>query len=107
MTIEEMSYAADEINEIALNILLPARTEKKIGEKDFEKFLSILKRIKENIVNSPIISRKLSGTLFFMYYSLANESQYCEPRSTFFMQVAQVEKYMVSIFGDREERKTL
>ncbi|MCB5951012.1 hypothetical protein LI951_02920 [Enterococcus sp. BWT-B8] len=107
MTVEEMNEVAEKIDSMILDILVPARVEKRIGEKSFNKLIEILDEINRKIHGSSIISRKLSSTLFFIYCSLISEAQYCEPRSPFFMQVAQVEDCMAGIFGDTKERKTL
>ncbi|MBL1230382.1 hypothetical protein IW492_14195 [Enterococcus sp. BWB1-3] len=74
MSIEEMDRLAEEIDKMILDILLPARAEKKIGEKDFEKLKGILNDLKIRLSDAPVISRKLSGILFFMYHYRMKQS---------------------------------
>ncbi|MCB5955156.1 hypothetical protein [Enterococcus sp. CWB-B31] len=55
--------------------------------------------MKIRLSDAPVISRKLSGILFFMYVSLSDEAKFVDVRSRFFVQVAEFEEDLDKIFG--------
>lgn len=98
MNQQRMEEIAKEIDGIILDILLPARSEKKVDEKSFKILFAYLEEIKQGIEGKSMISRKLTGILFFIYVSLSVEASYCDKTSLLFLKVAELESVLDDIF---------
>lgn len=98
MNQQSMEEIAKDINDITLSILLPARAEKKVDEKSFAILFEYLEEVRQGIEGKPMISRKLTGILFFIYVSLSAEASYCDKTSLLFRKVAELESMLDDIF---------
>lgn len=62
----------EQINELILDLLIPARTEK-IRQSSFLKLCDILEKIEDEVRGKESIQRNIAGLIFFIYCSLLNE----------------------------------
>ena len=91
---------AEEIDNIVLDLLGPARCEHSVYRPAFDMFYKYLDEIKILVKDEEEIPRRLTGLLFFIYISLdsniRNKDNYKDP---LLLEVAKVEEYLDSIFG--------
>ena len=90
----------EQINDLSQNLLILARTEKKIDKKSFEKFYSILERIENDVRGEEYISRKMVGLIFFIYCSLSNEVTTTNYKDELFRAVGRLEDILDRIFWE-------
>lgn len=95
----QMDEIAIEIERIFSDILLPARTEKSVDEKAFEKLEELMTELKQKVSTNELISRRLTGVLFSLYVLLNAEAQYCKYDDKLFLKTAQFESDLSIIFG--------
>lgn len=89
------------IDELIVDILVPARTEKKIYKPAFEKFEAILDEIELYYKDKDTIDKSVVSLLFFIFNSLSSEAQYCEPKDELFLKTIHLEDKLEMIFGKR------
>lgn len=87
------------IDEMIVDLLVPARTEKKINQEVFHRFYTLLEEIEKQVKNEEYIPRKITGMLFFIYRSLSDEAAYCNYNDDLFMAAAKLEDMVDKIFG--------
>lgn len=88
------------INQLVQDLLIPARTEKKINKETFNKFYHILDELENELKGEEYIPRNIAGILFFIYTSLSAESAYCSYSDELFIATATVEDRLRKILGD-------
>lgn len=88
------------INEFVQDLVIPARTEKKIDIQVFEKFYSILTELENELKGEEYIPRKIVGLLYFIYTSLSAEAQHCSYDDELFIAVAKLEDMLDRILWD-------
>lgn len=93
------------INELAQDILLLARTEKKIDDQLFDKFYSILIELERELKDQEFIPRKIAGLLFFIFRSLSEEAEYCNYNDDLFISVGKLEEILDRIFWESPFKK--
>lgn len=98
MDVNEMNVMANDINNIVIDILIPARCDKKVNEEAFSKLEQILIELKEKIKDSEVVSKKLVHVLFFVYMQLDMEASYCGYDHPLFQRVAKLEGMLSDIF---------
>lgn len=88
------------IDEMIQDLLIPARTEKKINHEVFNRFYLLLEELEKKFKNEEYISRKIAGMLFFIYTSLSAEAAYCNYDDELFIAVAKVEDMLDKILWE-------
>lgn len=88
------------INEFVQDLVIPARTEKKIDKQVFEKFYGILTELEQELKGEEFISRKIAGLLYFIYTSLSAEAEHCSYNDELFIAVAKLEDMLDRILWD-------
>lgn len=88
------------INEIIQDLLIPARTEKRIDTEVFNRFYNILVELESKVRGKQYIPRKIVGILYFIYTSLSAEAMYCNYQDELFIAVAHLEDMLDKIFWD-------
>lgn len=88
------------INELVQDLLIPARTEKKIDIQVYEKFYGILKELENELKGEEYIPRKIAGLLYFIYTSLSAEAEHCSYSDELFIAVAKLEDMLDRILWD-------
>ena len=101
MDIRKMNEMANDINDIMIDILVPARCGKKVNEEAFSELEHILMELKEEIKDSEVVSKKLVHVLLFVYMQLDTEASYCEYDHPLFQRVAKLEGILSNIFEDQ------
>lgn len=89
-----------EIDDLIQDLLVPARTEKRIDGKTLEKFYSILTELEKEMKGKEVISRKIAGILYFIYVSLSSEITQYNYNDELFMAVARIEDMLDKILWD-------
>ncbi len=89
-----------DINKLVHELLIPARTEKKINIEVFEKFYSILVELENEIKGKEYIHRKIAGLLYFISSSLSAEATSCNYDDELFIAAAKVEDMVGRILWD-------
>lgn len=79
------------INDLLPELLIPARTEKKINIAIYDRFYTILLEIENELKDEIYIPRKIAGLLFFIYVSLSAEAEHCSYNDELFIAVARLE----------------
>lgn len=90
----------ENIDELVQDLLIPARTEKKIDTQVFEKFYGILIELEKKMKGEECIPRKIAGLLFFIYRSLSAEAEHCSYNDELFIAVAKLEDMLDRILWD-------
>ena len=90
----------EKIDELVQDLLIPARTEKKIDKQVFEKFCGILIELEKEMRGEECIPRKIAGLLFFIYCSLSAEAEHCSYNDELFIAVAKLEDMLDRILWD-------
>lgn len=90
----------EQIDQLVLDLLIPARMEKKIDKAAFEKFYEILEKIEKKVQGKENIPRKIAGFLFFIYCSLADEVVKDDYKNELFRAVGKLEDILERIFWD-------
>lgn len=88
------------IDEMIIDLLVPARTQKKINQEVFNRFYLLLEEVEKEVKNEEYISRKIAGMLFFIYTSLSAEAKYCEYDDELFIAAAKVEDILERILWE-------
>jgi len=95
------SIFVQRIDDLIVDILVPARTEKKIYKPAFEKFEIILDEIESYYKDQKTIDKSVISVLFFIFNSLSAEAQYCNPKDELFLKTIYLEDKLEIIFGER------
>lgn len=90
----------EQIDELVLDLLIPARMEKSIDKETFEKFCEILNNIENEVRGKEDIPRKIVGLLFFIYCSLSDEVVSNNYKDELFKAVGKLEDILDRIFWD-------
>lgn len=90
----------EQINELVLGLLVPARTQKVIDREIFQKFCDILEEIETEVKGEASIQRKIAGLLFFIYRSLSNEVTTNDYKDELFRAVGKLEEILDKILWD-------
>lgn len=88
------------IDELVLDLLVPARTEKKINIPVFEKFYGLLTELENKLRGEEYIPRKLAGLLYFIYKSLSAEAEHCSYEDELFSAAAKLGDMVDKILWD-------
>lgn len=102
MTIEEMDLIGEKLNDLMLPLLLPVRIKKNVDEEVFQKVEALLNELKLSVIDNKEISRKLVGTLYFIYASLKTEEYYCNDEGNLRCKIGVLESYLDVIFDSPE-----
>lgn len=89
-----------EIDDLIQDLLVPARTEKRIDGKTLESFYSILTELEKKMKGKEMIPRKIAGILYFIYVSLSSEITQYNYNDELFMAVAKIEGMLDKILWD-------
>ncbi|MCR5607484.1 MAG: hypothetical protein K6G26_00280 [Lachnospiraceae bacterium] len=89
----------EKINDLVIGLLVPARTEKKIDSKVYDKFCEILINLAKDLKGKEYISIKLAGLLFMIETSLSAEASYCEPDDEVFCAYCRISRLIENIFN--------
>lgn len=89
----------DKINELVLDLLLPARAEKKINKKAFNKFCEILNELENKLKGEEYVPKKVIGIIYFISNSLSTEAMYCKYYDEVFIAAGKVEDMLGKILG--------
>ena len=95
-----MNEFYENINELVQELLIPARTEKKVNTEVFEKFYGILIEMEKELKGEVYIPRKIAGLLFFIYRSLSADAEHCSYNDELFIVVAKLEDMLDRILWD-------
>ena len=95
-----MNTCYQQLENLGMEILYVARSEKKIAQPAFEHFTQELHKIGERLRGEETISRKLVGLLYFIYISLESESEHCTYDSDLFLAVAKMQELLDDVFWD-------
>lgn len=95
-----MNEFYENINELVQELLIPARTEKKVNMEVFEKFYGILIEMEKELKGEVYIPRKIAGLLFFIYRSLSADAEHCSYNDELFIVVAKLEDMLDRILWD-------
>lgn len=90
----------EQINELTLGLLIPARTQKVIDKEVFQKFCDILEKIEDEVKGKENIQRKIVGLIFFIYRSLSDEVVTNDYRDELFGAVGKLEDILDKIFWE-------
>lgn len=90
----------ESIDELVQDLLIPARTEKKIDMQVFEKFYGILIELENELKGEDSIPREIAGLLFFIFRSLSAEAEHCSYNDELFIAVAKLEDMLDRILWD-------
>lgn len=90
----------ENINELVQDLLIPARTEKRINIEAFEKFYNILIALENRIKGEEYIPRKIAGLLYFISSSLSTEAVNCNYNDELFIAAARIEDMVDKILWD-------
>ena len=90
----------ESIDDLVQDLLIPARTEKKIDMQVFEKFYGILIELENELKGEDSIPRKIAGLLFFIFRSLSAEAEHCSYNNELFIAVAKLEDMLDRILWD-------
>lgn len=88
------------IDELVQDLLVPARTEKKIDKQAFDRFYGILIELEKRMQGEECVPRKIAGLLFFIYRSLSSEAEHCRYNDELFIAVAKLEDKLDRILWD-------
>ena len=94
--IMETIYA--QIDELIIDLLVPARTKKTIDQETFQRFWLLLEEIEKKVRDEEYISKKIVGILFFIYTQLSTEASYCDYTDELFIAVGRLEGMLDNIF---------
>ncbi len=95
-----MEDFCEKIDELVQDLLVPARTEKKIDRHAFDEFYGILIELEKRMQGEEYVSRKIAGLLFFIYRSLSSEAEHCSYNDELFIAVAKLEDMLDRILWD-------
>lgn len=98
----ETIYA--QIDELIIDLLVPARTKKTINQETFQRFWLLLEEIEKKVRDEEYIPKKIVGLLFFIYTQLSTEASYCDYPDELFIAVGKLEGMLEKIFGDSSFR---
>lgn len=87
------------IDELVLDLLVPARTEKKINIPVFEKFYGLLTELENKLRGEEYIPRKLAGLLYFIYKSLSAEAEHCSMKMSYSVRRQNWEIWLIRYYG--------
>lgn len=90
----------ENIDELVQDLLIPARTEKKMDTQVFEKFYGILIELEKELKGEECIPRKIAGLLFFVYRSLSADAEHCSYNDELFIAVTKLEDMLDKILWD-------
>lgn len=88
------------IDELTVDLLVPARASKCINESAINELYKLLDEVKLLVKGAKTIDRKLAGLIFFIYGSLSAEAKYVDYTSPLFMAAAKLEGYLDDILWD-------
>ena len=100
-----MDTQYEQIDELVLDLLLPARTEKVLNKEAFQKFLEILEKIENEVRGKESIQRNVAGLIFFIYCSLSAEVMTDDYKNELFRAVGKLEDMLDKIFWDSPLKK--
>jgi len=96
----QMDIISAKIDNIVQNLLVPVRTERKLDSESFELFFEYLDELLDAIRGEEMITRRLTGLLFFIYTSLSGYVRNDDYKDPIFMQVSKLEGYLSEIYWD-------
>ena len=88
------------IDDLIQDLLVPARTEKRIDNNTLEKFCSILTELEIEMKGKEMIPRKIAGILYFIYVSLSSEITQYNYNDELFMDVKRLDNIIDKILWD-------
>lgn len=88
------------IDELVIDLLLPARAERKVYRKAFDRFYQQLDQLILALGNERQMPRKLSGLLILIYVDLASNIRRRNQESPISKEVKNYENYLNQIFED-------
>ena len=89
----------EQINDLVLDLLLPARTEKVLNKEALQKFLEILEKIENEVRGKESIQRNVAGLVFFIYRSLSDEVMTDDYKNELFRAVGELEDMLTRYLG--------
>ena len=95
----------EQIDELVLDLLLPARTEKVLNKEAFQKLCAILEQIENEVRGKESIQRNVAGLIFFIYRSLSDEVMTDDYKNELFRAVGKLEDMLDKIFWDSPFKK--
>ena len=97
---QKINEIENEINSLILDLLGPIRSSKIIDKTTFNKFYSLLNEVKQLMGGEVYIPRKLVGMLFYIYRTIAAESEHAKYSEPIFIATAKIETYLDEILWD-------
>lgn len=95
-----MEKIYENIDGLVQDLLIPARTEKKLDIQAFEKLYGILIELEKELKGEDCMPRQIVGLLFFIYRSLSADAEHCSYNDELFLAVAKLEDMLDRIFWD-------
>lgn len=89
-----------DIDGLVQDLLIPARTEKKLNTQAFEKLYDILIELEKELKGKEYMPRRIAGLLFFVYRSLSADAEHCSYNDELFLAVAKLEDMLDRILWD-------
>lgn len=89
-----------DIDGLVQDLLIPARTEKKLNTQAFEKLYDILIELEKELKGKEYMPRRIAGLLFFVYRSLSADAEHCSYSDELFLAVAKLEDMLDRILWD-------
>lgn len=89
-----------DIDGLVQDLLIPARTEKKLNTQAFEKLYDILIELEKELKGKEYMPRRIAGLLFFVYRSLCADAEHCSYNDELFIAVAKLEDMLDRILWD-------
>lgn len=84
----------DRVNELVVDLLVPARITKVLNREAYEKLCAVLQEIDDAVKGKEDIPQKLAGLLFFLYCSLSDQIKGKSYTDELFRAVGTMEGYL-------------
>ncbi len=94
MITERIDEIEDSINKLTVDLLTPIRGSKTINQEAVEKLHSLLDELIVLLKDEKTIKRSLAGLLFFIYTTVAAESEHLHYSHPVFIEAGRLEEYL-------------
>lgn len=97
---DRMIEIEESINKLIVDLLVPIRASKTVNKEAFDKLYFLLDELKVLIKGEILITRKLAGSLFFIYTTVSAETEHAHYSNPIFIEAGRLEDYLSKILWD-------
>lgn len=95
---ERIREIMENIDEIMIELLIPARIQKKVNEEAFDKLVQSLEEMKVLFTDCPEVPKKLVYSLLFISTQMNVEAMYCDDEHPVAEKAREIERLLLETF---------